>query len=41
MIAAARAAYPLEKGRLISCLAAEEEAGSNGFVKIEPESPTV
>ena len=39
MIAAVRAACPLEKGRLILCLAAEEEAGSNGFIKIEPELP--
>ena len=39
MIAAARALYPLTAGRLILCLAAEEEAGSQGFVKTEPDLP--
>ncbi len=37
MIAAARLVMPLQKGRLIVCLAAEEESGGNGFVKIESE----
>ncbi len=39
MIAATRMLYPLKKGRLIVCLATEEEAGSNGFVKIENSLP--
>jgi acetylornithine deacetylase len=39
MIAAVRALYPLQAGRLLLCLAAEEEAGSNGFMKAEPELP--
>lgn len=37
MIAAVRALQPLARGRLILCLAAEEEAGSQGFFRIEPE----
>ena len=39
MIAAVRGALPLKKGRLILCLAAEEEAGSQGFFKVEKELP--
>ncbi|MDR3450184.1 MAG: M20/M25/M40 family metallo-hydrolase [Alphaproteobacteria bacterium] len=39
MIAAARASFPLKSGRLILCFAAEEEAGSEGFVKTEPGLP--
>lgn len=39
MIAAARSVYPLNAGQLIVCLAAEEEAGSQGFVKTEPALP--
>ncbi len=39
MIAAARVSYPLKAGRLIVCLAAEEEAGSQGFVKTESSLP--
>jgi acetylornithine deacetylase len=39
MIAAARLMLPLQKGRLILCLAAEEEAGGQGFIKVESELP--
>jgi len=39
MIAAARAIGQPEAGRLLLCLAAEEEAGNQGFVKVEPELP--
>lgn len=39
MIAAARGLSPLKAGRLVVCLAAEEEAGSQGFFKIESELP--
>jgi acetylornithine deacetylase len=39
MIAAARLLAPTISGRLILCLAAEEEAGGQGFVKIENELP--
>jgi acetylornithine deacetylase len=39
MIAAARMMKPDFAGRLLLCLVAEEEAGNNGFVKIEPELP--
>lgn len=37
MIAAARLIAPPKTGRLLLCLVAEEEAGSEGFVKIEPD----
>jgi acetylornithine deacetylase len=37
MIAAARLVTPPVKGRLLLCLAAEEEAGSQGFIRVEPE----
>ena len=39
MIGAARAVYPLKAGRLVLCFAAEEEAGSQGFMKVEAELP--
>lgn len=39
MVAAARSVFPLKTGRLLLCFAAEEEAGSNGFFKVEPELP--
>ena len=39
MIAAARQMLPLDKGRLVLCFAAEEEAGSQGFVKLEANLP--
>ena len=39
MVATARSLYPLKRGRLILCLAAEEELGSQGFFKAEPDLP--
>lgn len=39
MIAAARLLQKPSKGTLQLCLVAEEEAGNQGFVKIEPEVP--
>jgi acetylornithine deacetylase len=39
MITAARALLPLKKGRLVLCLAAEEEAGSAGFYTVESQLP--
>lgn len=37
MIAAARLSAPLAAGRLMLCLVAEEEAGDQGFIRLEPE----
>jgi len=39
LIAALRLLGTLRYGRIILCLAAEEEAGNQGFTKIEPELP--
>ncbi|MDD5587325.1 MAG: M20/M25/M40 family metallo-hydrolase [Alphaproteobacteria bacterium] len=39
LIAATRLMLPLEHGRILLCLVAEEETGPNGFVKIEPDIP--
>lgn len=39
MIAAARLTAPIKNGRLLLCLAAEEEGGSQGFMRIEPSLP--
>lgn len=39
MIGAIRATTPLPAGQVILCIAAEEEAGGNGFVAVEPSLP--
>ncbi|MDD3287573.1 MAG: M20/M25/M40 family metallo-hydrolase [Alphaproteobacteria bacterium] len=39
LISATRLMLPLKQGKILLCLVAEEETGSNGFAKIEPDLP--